>query len=507
MLASLTILGVSDPDSKVLFTRQMDTPPVPIEYTVGELSFLDVAPGYAGVLIAAFVVTLIATPIMRRLALANGIIDHPSDERKLHGKPIAYMGGVAVFLGLMAGIVLSYFAAAGADIIQFHPSSKRLDGIFDLAVPPSIVLGMFVIMMVGLFDDILHISPRIKVAGQLIAAAALAVNEVAVRVAAGPILKIAELFGVEPRHVLAAVDPTRASDLLAHPQFAVPVGTNLVSLDSIETTIVSQFKSIYWDIPLPWDMPFLGTHIHFDLIYWVSTAIIAIFVLGACNASNLLDGLDGLLSGVTAIAAGGVTVIAVMFAAGDVDSQNAQQIVLGLAILGACLGFLPYNFKPASIFLGDCGSLLLGFSIIALILMMSGKSGSHAHIVVAGLIIYCIPIMDTILAIVRRKMTGKSMSEPDNEHLHHMLQRRLGVRGAVLALYAIGVVAAIIGVLLARYASAIPMYILGTLLLALLLGTAAFIGLKKRRKAAKNLATVTNATVDDSDAAPGQFPR
>jgi UDP-GlcNAc:undecaprenyl-phosphate/decaprenyl-phosphate GlcNAc-1-phosphate transferase len=501
MLTALAILGVEEA-LEVPFTRDLQAPATSAQHAIGELSFLDVAPGYASVLITAFLVTLIATPIMRRLALANGIIDHPSDDRKIHRKPVAYMGGVAVFLGLMAGILLSYFAAAGMNVIQFHPSLQRLEGISDLAVPPSIILGMFVIMMVGLLDDILHISPRIKVAGQLIAAAALAVNEVAVRVAAGVILPIAERFGIEARHVLSAVDPSRAADLLNDPTLADPAVTDRFSDTFIATTVVSPFESIYWNIPLPTDMPFLGTHIHFDLIYWVSTAVIAIFVLGACNASNLIDGLDGLLSGVTAIAAGGLTAIAIMFAMADADPQNTQQIVLGLAILGACLGFLPYNFKPASIFLGDCGSLLLGFSLIALVLMMSGKSGHHTHIIVAGLIIYCIPIMDTILAIVRRKMTGKSMSEPDDEHLHHMLQRRLGVRRAVLTLYGIGLVAAVVGVLLARYASAVPMYAAGTLLFGILLTTAFMIGLKKRHKAAARLAAGIDPA-DDSGAISG----
>lgn len=484
MLSALAIPGVGEALAEVPFTRQIQAPPVVAQHAIGELTFLEVAPGYLSVLLTAFLVTLIATPIMRRLALANGIVDMPSDERKIHRKPIAYLGGVAVFLGLMAGILLSYFAAAGLNVIQFHPSLQRLEGIPDLAVPPSIILGMFVIMMVGLLDDILGISPRIKVAGQLIAAAALAVNEVAVRSAAGVILPVAQMFGIEAKHVLSAVDPSRAADLLKNPQWADPTVTDRFSETFITTTVVSPFETIYWNIPLPMDVPFLGTHLHFDLIYWISTAVIAMFVLGACNASNLIDGLDGLLSGVTAIAAGGLTTIAIMFAMADADPRNTQQIVLGLAILGACLGFLPYNFKPASIFLGDCGSLLLGFSIIALVLMMSGKSGHHTHIIVAGLIIYCIPIMDTILAIVRRKMTGKSMSEPDDEHLHHMLQRRLGVRGAVLTLYGIGVVAAIVGVLLARYASAIPMYAAGALLFGILLTCAGTIGFKKRRRKA-----------------------
>jgi UDP-GlcNAc:undecaprenyl-phosphate GlcNAc-1-phosphate transferase len=174
-----------------------------------------------------------------------------------------------------------------------------------------------------------------------------------------------------------------------------------------------------------------------DLIYWAGTAIIAIFVLGACNASNLIDGLDGLLSGVTAIATGALLVVALLMAAMDTGSLDAARIILCLALLGACLGFLPHNFNPATIFLGDTGSLLMGYLTIAIILTL-GDTG-QTHLVVAGLIIYSIPIIDTVLAIVRRKLAGVPMSAPDAQHLHHMLKRSLGVKGAVLTLYGLGI--------------------------------------------------------------------
>ncbi|MCH9058026.1 MAG: undecaprenyl/decaprenyl-phosphate alpha-N-acetylglucosaminyl 1-phosphate transferase [Planctomycetes bacterium] len=402
-----------------------------------DATFLSVTQGYIAVLVTAFVVTLLATPLMRRLALANGIIDHPTDDRKVHRRPVAYMGGVAVFLGLMAGIVMSYFAAVGIGFIDFHPSTMREEGILDLAIPMSVILGMFVIMMVGLLDDIIHISPRIKIAGQLVAAAALAVNDVGVRVAAGFLLPVARYFDV--------------------PLAVSPEGV----------------KTIGWFIALPDAMPFVGGGLFFDLVYWTGTAIIAIFVLGACNASNLTDGLDGLLSGVTAIAALGLTIIAVSFAVLDSDPRNAQQIVLGMALMGACLGFLPHNFRPASIFLGDCGSLLLGYSTIVLVLMLGGKHG-QTHLVVAGLIIYGIPIIDTVLAIIRRKLTGKKLSEADTDHLHHMLERRFGVRGAVLTLYGFGLVLVVLGVTLARINSA-PIVYLATMALTAIIALGALV--------------------------------
>jgi len=375
------------------------------------VSPLGILHGYIGVFVIAFLVTLIATPIMRRLAVANGIIDRPSTDRKVHKLPVAYLGGVAVFLGLMGAILFSYVAPLiGADgLLQFHETRHQAHDFLDFAVPPSIVLGMFTIMMVGLLDDVVHISPRIKIAGQLVAAAALAVDDVGVRVAAGIIIPIA-------RSLTPVVDA---------------VGLEFIQVNDLET--------IAWVIA-----PF-GEAITIDLVYWAGTAIIAVFVLGACNASNLIDGLDGLLTGTTAIAACGLLVISIGLAAADEGPRDAQRVILSLALLGACLGFLPHNFSPATIFLGDCGSLLLGFVTIVLVLMLGGETG-QTHLVVAGLIIYAIPIMDTVLAIVRRKMAGRSMSEADSEHLHHMLKRHLGVKGAVFVLYGIGVGFAVLGV-------------------------------------------------------------
>jgi len=174
--------------------------------------------------------------------------------------------------------------------------------------------------------------------------------------------------------------------------------------------------------------------------------IIGLFVLGACNASNLIDGLDGLLTGVTGIASAGLLIIALGLAAIDDGPRDGQRIILCLALFGACLGFLPHNFNPATIFQGDCGSLLLGFTTISIVLML-GDTGK-TQLVTAGLIIYAIPLIDTSLAIVRRKMAGKKLSDADADHLHHMLKRALGVKGAALTLYGIGTGFATLGVAL-----------------------------------------------------------
>ena len=164
------------------------------------------------------------------------------------------------------------------------------------------------------------------------------------------------------------------------------------------------------------------------------------------NGGDLIDGLDGLLSGTTAIASVGLLAISILVVFLDPGPRDAQRIVLCMALLGGCLGFLPHNFNPATIFLGDCGSLMLGYCTIVIVLML-GDTG-RTDLVIAGLIVYAIPIIDTVLAIVRRKMAGKSMSDADADHLHHMLKRAFGVKGAVFVLYGMGSGFAVIGVLL-----------------------------------------------------------
>jgi UDP-GlcNAc:undecaprenyl-phosphate GlcNAc-1-phosphate transferase len=367
-----------------------------------EASRLSIFHGYMWVMVVAFVVTLLATPIMRRFAVSHGVIDRPSDPRKIHRYPIAYLGGAAVFLGFLGAVFYSVLAAKFPGLIQFHRTvNVSADG-FHFPVPFSVLGGATAIMLTGLIDDVLHISPRIKIAGQLFAAAWLAIDDVGVKVAQGLLEPIGHALGL---------------------------------------------KALAFSIPLGVTVPFFNwTEIPVDLIYWAGTGIIALFVLGGCNAANLIDGLDGLLSGVTAIANIGLLVIALTLAMNDDGPRDAQRIVICLATLGACLGFLPHNFNPASIFLGDCGSLLLGFLTVVTILTL-GDTGK-THLVFAGLIIYSIPILDTTLAIIRRKMAGKKMSDPDDQHLHHMLKRALGVKGAVLALYGIAGSFATLGVLM-----------------------------------------------------------
>lgn len=384
--------------------------------TIETTTRLDIFQGYIGVFIVAFLVTMLATPLIRRLAIAHGVIDRPDASRKLHAVPIAYLGGVAVFLGLMAGLVYSYAAHTFDFLIDFHPTTHLSEGLFPQIVPPWVALGMTVIVLVGLIDDVRGISPRVKLGGQLFAAAALAIGDIGVKVAAGV---LTPTFGV----------------LFNNPDLA-------------------------YTVDLPFTIPLLAVDtLTIDIIYWTGTAVIAAFVLGACNAANFIDGLDGLLSGTTAIATVGFLIIALGLAVVDDGPLDGPRVVICLAVLGACLGFLPHNFNPATIFLGDAGSLLLGYCAAVMILSL-GDTG-RTSLVAAGVIIYAVPIIDTILAIVRRRLAHKKMSDPDADHLHHMLRRWAGVKGAVLILYAIGASFAVMGVVIslvrARFVYALAM--------------------------------------------------
>lgn len=389
------------------------------------LGRLDLFHSYMGVFVVAFLVTLLVTPFMRMLAIRHGIIDKPDLVRKHHRVPVAYLGGAAVYVGLMCAILFSYTSELHG-LMGVHETLHTDKSLIPRGVPLSVVLGMTVIMFIGLWDDVVGIDPRAKIAGMLFASAALALDDVGVQVAAGFSLPVAEALGIQL------------------------------------TTLPSGLKTVMLSMPVP------GGYgpIDIDLVYWIGTGVIAVFVLGACNASNLIDGLDGLLSGVTGIAALGLLVVALGLAIADDGPRDASRIVLCLALLGACLGFLPHNFNPATIFLGDCGSLLLGFTTIVIVLSL-GDTGK-THLVLAGLIIYAIPIIDTKLAIVRRKVSGKRISDADDQHLHHMLKRALGVRGAVLTLYGLGISFGVLGIALSESRA--------RLIYAIALVFAAFIG-------------------------------
>jgi UDP-GlcNAc:undecaprenyl-phosphate GlcNAc-1-phosphate transferase len=166
-----------------------------------------------------------------------------------------------------------------------------------------------------------------------------------------------------------------------------------------------------------------------------------LWVTALVNAVNLIDGLDGLASGISAIAAIAFLILGLM------QGQIAAAL-LAAAVLGACIGFLPFNFHPAKIFLGDSGSLLLGY-LLATTSIVGPFKTTTALTVVLPILILGLPIFDTSYAIWRRWKAHKKVYEPDTEHVHHKLHKRgLSHRATVLTLYGISAVLAVVAVII-----------------------------------------------------------
>ena len=171
-----------------------------------------------------------------------------------------------------------------------------------------------------------------------------------------------------------------------------------------------------------------------------SVLISLIIVLGACNSANLIDGLDGLCSGVTAIISLGLFLLASHLALwGYSQEGDPLRLLLAIAMFGAAMGFLPWNFNPARIFMGDAGSVLLGYNC-GLMIVLFAERGVFRW-VVGALMIFALPIFDTSLAMFRRWRSGRSIFEGDRSHFYDQLvQRGLSVRQTVLISYGLTIV-------------------------------------------------------------------
>jgi UDP-GlcNAc:undecaprenyl-phosphate GlcNAc-1-phosphate transferase len=348
---------------------------------------------------AAFLVSFIFTPVMRYIAVHYGIIDRPDSARKLHKAPVAYLGGVAVFIGWVAGLAMS----------QLHIPSAEI-GLTHLQVKMNIVVGGMIIVALGLLDDVVKIPPRHKILGQVIAAIIL-------------------LQGGVGSTCLNA--------------FFEPINVRLE-------------MAIGFRIP----------HEITDVASWV---FVVVMVVGCCNATNLMDGLDGLCGGVTAVIGAGFLFLAVQLAMLNIEPDwDAVRIVLALALLGAVLGFVPYNFNPASIFMGDTGSMFLGYSCATIIILLAQEQSKW---LLAALVMFALPIMDSALAIVRRWVNKRPLFSADRHHFHHQLMDRgFSIRKTVVISYALTFAFCLLGMLIAimrtRYAMAFYLVIFGSMIVA-----------------------------------------
>jgi len=225
------------------------------------------------------------------------------------------------------------------------------------------------------------------------------------------------------------------------------------------------------------------------LYYWIGTGFLGFVIIAGCNAANLVDGLDGLLTGSATIMSMGFLAMGLLVASTIVVENPSTSLVgvrvaLALALLGTTLGFLPWNFNPAIIFLGDCGSLLIGYLCVTIVLLF-GEDGPPS-LVVAGFIVFGLPITDTTLAIIRRKVAGVPMNTPDAQHIHHQVKRLFGsVRKAVFALYGITAAFTVIGValtavLLLTETRVLVVYAVGAAFFGILVAVAVKIALIQR---------------------------
>ena len=186
-------------------------------------------------------------------------------------------------------------------------------------------------------------------------------------------------------------------------------------------------------------LPFITNEINLG---WWSFPITIFWILALTNAVNLIDGLDGLADGVSMISLTTMGIVGYFF-------LHTHQLYVPIAcfMLAACLlGFLPYNFHPAKIFLGDTGALYIGFMIA--VLSLKGLKNVTFISLLVPIIILGVPITDTVYAMIRRKLNKKPISEADKHHLHHQLMRMgLTHRQTVLTIYALSLVFSFISLL------------------------------------------------------------
>jgi len=358
--------------------------------SVSKLSLLDVLKDVWWIGAVALGVSLIATPIVRLIAYRARIVDRPDDLLKPHTRPTAYLGGLAMCAGLLVGLgCYLTVMPRGAENLVAMKTQLFSGQVRPLLQNPvwnalAIALGSLLITIVGLLDDLYRLRARQKVLGQVAAAAVLICGGVGYRMA------------------------------------------------------VVFFSSLRY-YPPPW------------VLVPISAAMCIVLVIAACNATNLLDGLDGLCGGVTGIIALGFLALAVWLATwAHPGHENTDYLRVGLclAMAGAVLGFLPYNIPPASIFMGDAGSMLLGF-FVATSMVLFCQEG-NARWFVAAWAVFALPGVDTGLAVVRRVLSGKSIFAGDRSHLYDQLvDRGMSIKRVVVLFYILSAATAVVGVVLA----------------------------------------------------------
>lgn len=344
------------------------------------------------------------TPEIRSRALNLGLVDKPGEERRIHKVPIPRLGGVAIYISVMLTLAI-LVASTG----RFPKNARVGEG--GLA---GIALGGTIIFILGLLDDLESLPAKLKLLVQTLAACAA--YSLGVRIKTIPMPGIGHETLAGSGNSISAIPGVAHHDIVSH---ALPV------------------------------LPNLSAHANnaIDLGVW-SVPITIVWLVGMSNAVNLIDGMDGLAAGVSAISS--LTIWSVAMAA-NIDRPYAALTAAVLA--GALLGFLRWNFNPARIFLGDSGAYLTGFILGAVSITGVIKGAAAATLIVPTfvlvLLIFFFPILDTAWAIIRRLAQGRSIFTPDSEHIHHrLLQTGLSQKKVAYLLYGLsallGFVAAVL---------------------------------------------------------------
>ena len=238
------------------------------------------------------------------------------------------------------------------------------------------------------------------------------------------------LIGAMIIATMGIVDDVKALD--AKPKFLIQIIAALIVVLWGEVRIEVFTNPIVWS-----GVPYMV------LPYWFSVILSVLWIVFITNAVNFIDGLDGLAAGVSAI----MTVSLVFIAARMGEYSEA---IIGTALMGACFGFLPYNFNPAKIFMGDTGSTFLGFILATL--SIQGVFKSYAVISFAvPLLIVGLPLFDAVFAMIRRMLKGQSPMQADRGHLHHrLIDMGFSQKQTVFILYAISGILGITAVVLAE---------------------------------------------------------
>lgn len=219
-----------------------------------------------------------------------------------------------------------------------------------------------------------------------------------------------------------------------------------------------------------------GHHVSFG---WFAIPLTMLWIVGITNAVNLIDGLDGLAAGISLITCTVICSIAVYV-------QRPVMAVLMLGLIGSLIGFLFYNFNPAKIFLGDCGSLFLGFMLGSASIVTSHKTSTLLALALPVLALG-VPIFDTLFSMLRRLAERRSMFAPDRGHIHHrLLSRGLGHRRVVLLLYAVSAAACGFGLLMVFTQDAVQVAMFG-LAIAFLVFVFRFSGVISLKNVLRNL--------------------